>query len=192
MGVYLFLVVVGDLILPTAVQYLIVEPNELQREQPYIQRTIALTRQAFDLEAIDARTFNPQGKLTEADLKANDLTIRNIRLWDERPLLETNRQLQQIRPYYRFPDADIDRYTLETEQTASTPSTPEKLAEPANATERRQVLISARELDYSAVPQQAQTWVNQQSNLYSRLRFYYESSEYSWSWWTTRIFCQRY
>lgn len=164
LGIYLAMVVVGGFILPSAVQYLVVEPNELQREQPYIQRTIALTRQAFDLEAIDARTFNPQGELTEADLKANDLTIRNIRLWDQRPLLETNRQLQQIRPYYRFPDADIDRYTLQTDVATRQPAAPQKPSvleqELVEATERRQVLISARELDYNAVPQQAQTWVN--------------------------------
>ncbi|BAY27081.1 hypothetical protein NIES2100_69020 [Calothrix sp. NIES-2100] len=159
LGIYLLLAVVGDFLLPTAVQYLIVEPNELQREQPYIQRTIALTRRAFDLEAIDARTFNPQGQLTEADIKANDLTIRNIRLWDQRPLLETNRQLQQIRPYYRFPDADIDRYTLQTDtELPAAPANPQQ--KPVENTEQRQVLIAARELDYSAVPQEAQTWVN--------------------------------
>ncbi|RCJ28506.1 hypothetical protein A6770_23535 [Nostoc minutum NIES-26] len=164
LGVYLALVVMGGFILPNAVQYLIVEPNELQRERAYIQRTIALTRQAFDLEAIDARIFNPQGTLTEADLQKNELTIRNIRLWDERPLLETNRQLQQIRPYYRFPDADVDRYTLETDVVERRSAAPQKPPvseqEPTNTTERRQVLIAARELDYSAVPQQAQTWVN--------------------------------
>ncbi|MEH2359920.1 UPF0182 family protein [Nostoc sp.] len=164
LGVYLIMVVAADLVLPTVVQYLIVQPNELQREQPYIQRTIALTRQAFDLEAIDARTFNPQGTLTEANIQNNDLTIRNIRLWDQRPLLETNRQLQQIRPYYRFPDADIDRYTLKTDVTSRRPSAPQKppepQPEPVESTERRQVLIAARELDYSAVPQEAQTWVN--------------------------------
>lgn len=141
---YLFLVVVAGHILPTVVQYLIVEPNELQREEPYIKHTIALTRQAFDLDAVDAQTFNPQATLTKADLTANDLTIRNIRLWDERPLLDTNRQLQQFRPYYRFPDADIDRYSIK-EQPSS---------------QQRQVLVAARELDYSNVPQQAQTWVN--------------------------------
>ncbi|MCC5641596.1 UPF0182 family protein [Nostoc sp. CHAB 5824] len=164
LGVYLVIVVAADVILPAVVQYLIVQPNELQREQPYIQRTIALTRQAFDLEAIDARTFNPQGTLTEADIQKNDLTIRNIRLWDERPLLETNRQLQQIRPYYRFLDADIDRYTLKTDETSRRPSVPQKppepQQEPVESTERQQVLIAARELDYSSVPQEAQTWVN--------------------------------
>ena len=144
---YLILAVSIGTALPTVVQYLVVQPNELERERPYIERTIALTRQAFALNNIDAQSFDPQGQLTQADLRANDLTIRNIRLWDERPLLETNRQLQQIRLYYRFPDANIDRYTFPR-------------PEEANGNEQRQVLISARELDYSAVPQQAQTWVN--------------------------------
>lgn len=162
LGAYFLLVVAGDFVLPELVQYLIVQPNELQREEPYIQRTIALTRQAFDLEAIDARTFNPQGKLTEADIKTNDLTIRNIRLWDQRPLLATNRQLQQIRPYYKFSDADIDRYTLKTDVIARRPASPPQKppAQAIEPTERRQVLLAARELDYSAVPQEAQTWVN--------------------------------
>jgi uncharacterized membrane protein (UPF0182 family) len=147
LSLYSFLLLLGDIIIPATIQSFIVQPNELQREQKYIARTIAMTRQAFALDTIDTLTFNPQGKLTEADIQANDLTIRNIRLWGKEPLLKTNRQLQQIRPYYRFPDADIDRYTIKTPGNSSTP-------------EKRQVLIAARELDYNAVPQQAQTWVN--------------------------------
>jgi uncharacterized membrane protein (UPF0182 family) len=149
LGLYLVLVVIVGVALPTAVQYLVVQPNELAKERPYIQRAIALTRQAFALNNIDVQSFDPQGQLTEADLKANELTIRNIRLWDKQPLLQTNRQLQQIRLYYRFPDADIDRYTIATKTDNNKNS------------DRRQILIAARELDYSAVPQQAQTWVNQ-------------------------------
>jgi uncharacterized membrane protein (UPF0182 family) len=155
--------VVAGMIAPEAVQYLIVQPNELAQERPFIERTIALTRQAFGLEAIESSNFNPQGQLTEADLTANDLTIRNIRLWDQRPLLQTNRQLQQIRPYYRFPDADIDRYTLQADVPARPPATPQNRPAPNSptaSTEQRQVLIAARELDYSAVPQEAKTWVN--------------------------------
>jgi uncharacterized protein len=164
LGVYLLVVLTADFVLPNVVQYLIVQPNELQREQPYIQRTIALTRQAFDLDNIEVQTFNPTGDLTEADIQRNDLTIRNIRLWDQQPLLETNRQLQQIRLYFRFPDADIDRYTLLKEVPAQRPTAPEELTadnlEQENTTERRQVLIAGRELDYTALPEQAQTWVN--------------------------------
>ena len=145
LGLYATIAIATDLILPTVVQRLIVQPNELARERPYIERSIALTRQAFDLENIEIRSFNPQDTLTYADIQANELTINNIRLWDRKPLLDSNRQLQQIRLYYKFPDADIDRYTLHSDSTAS---------------QKRQTFIAARELDYSAVPQQAKTWVN--------------------------------
>lgn len=162
LGLFGMLVIVG-VIVPEAIQYLVVQPNELVQERPFIERTIAFTRQAFGLEAIESSDFNPQGQLTEADLTANELTIRNIRLWDQRPLLETNRQLQQIRPYYRFPDADIDRYPLQTDgatRPAAAAQDRPSPNSPTAATEQRQVLIAARELDYSAVPQEAQTWVN--------------------------------
>lgn len=149
LGMYLLLYCTATLIIPETVQRLVVQPNELAREKPYIQRSIAATRQAFDLENIEVQTFDPQGGLSAADLQRNNLTIRNIRLWDTRPLLETNRQLQQIRPYYKFPDADVDRYTLIKE-----------ISRQSVQTEKQQVLIAARELDYTAVPQQAQTWVN--------------------------------
>ncbi|NJO77489.1 MAG: COG1615 family transporter [Cyanobacteria bacterium RM1_2_2] len=132
--------------LPAITQRLVVQPNELGLEQPYIRRTIAWTRRGFKLDEIDVQTFDPNTNLTAADREANNLTLENIRLWDKNPLLVTNRQLQRIRLYYEFPDADIDRYTLPTED---------------GRTAQQQVLIAARELDYKAVPAAAQTWVNQ-------------------------------
>lgn len=142
----------ATVLIPLAVQRFVVQPNELIQEQPYIRRNIALTREAFNLEPIQVKTFNPQGSLTLADLQKNRPTINNIRLWDTRPLLDTNRQLQQIRPYYRFADADIDRYNLlEESAPAASPSVRTK----------QQVLISARELDYQEVPADAKTWVNE-------------------------------
>jgi uncharacterized membrane protein (UPF0182 family) len=131
---------------PEIIQKLVVQPNEVARESRYIQNNIQLTREAFQLDAIEVQTFNPEGGLTDEVLQRNDETIRNIRVWDTRPLLQTNRQLQQIRPYYRFPSADIDRYNILT-------------ALPKNL-EKRQVIIAARELDYEAVPEAAKTWVN--------------------------------
>jgi uncharacterized membrane protein (UPF0182 family) len=160
LGVYMALVGLVGVAVPMVVQRFGVQPNELAREQLYIQRSIALTRAAFNLESIDVQTFNPEGELTSADLEENDRTIRNIRLWDKRPLLQTNRQLQQIRLYYQFPDADIDRYTLKEEPVASGTEQPTPDSGQRTNAEKQQVLIAARELDYSAVPQQAKTWVN--------------------------------
>ncbi len=160
LGLYLGMSIGTTTILPTIVQAVVVQPNELAREAPYIRTTISLTRQAFGLDHLAAETFNPQANLTEQKIQNNERIVRNIRLWDQQPLLATNRQLQQIRLYYRFPDADIDRYTLTSEAknsiaAANSPSTA------PTATEQQQVLIAARELDYTAVPKQAQTWVNE-------------------------------
>ncbi|KST62103.1 UPF0182 family protein [Mastigocoleus testarum] len=146
-GLFLIVATISSKVLPAVVQQFIVKPNELVRERPFIRRTIELTRKAFNLDSIEVKTFDPQGKLTLKDLQENDLTISNIRLWDTRPLLQTNRQLQQIRPYYKFPDADIDRYTLTKEK--------------GTGSEKQQTIIAAREMDYSGVPQQAKTWVNE-------------------------------
>jgi len=152
LGVFCLAEIAATNLIPLAVQRFIVQPNELVKETPYIRRNISLTREAFKLESIQVETFNPQGNLTYADLQKNRPTIDNIRLWDTRPLLDTNRQLQQIRPYYRFADADIDRYSLLEEA-----NTPAQLGR----SRKQQVLISARELDYDEVPADAKTWVNE-------------------------------
>ncbi|MBD2256873.1 UPF0182 family protein [Pseudanabaena sp. FACHB-2040] len=143
---YLLVAALGTVLLPPLVQRVVVQPNELVREQPYIRNSIALTRNAFDLADIDVEPFNPDGELTYADIEENTLTLDNIRLWDTVPLLESNRQLQQIRLYYEFRDADVDRYPL---------------LNTLGTYDRRQVLVSARELNYEQVPAIAKTWVNE-------------------------------
>ena len=168
LGLYLITNAIAGILLPTVVQRFGVQPNELERERPYIERSIALTRAAFDLDNIEVEIFNPQGQLSAADIAENELTIENIRLWDTRPILQTNRQLQQIRLYYSFPDANIDRYTFLVEpdgerlrQQRQEDFVPVPTPQQENPdTERRQVFIAARELDYSSVPEQAKTWVN--------------------------------
>ncbi|MGB7444837.1 MAG: UPF0182 family protein [Coleofasciculaceae cyanobacterium] len=170
-GLYVAAAVIAGLIVPSTVQRFGVQPNELEREKPYIERSIALTRKAFDLNSIEVKTFDPEGELTSTELAENRLTIRNIRLWDTRPILQTNRQLQRIRPYYEFPDADIDRYTLKAGATGVPPSFEGSESEQENAsspsafsssstTTKQQVLIAPRELDYQDVPEEAKTWVN--------------------------------
>ena len=136
-------------IAPTAWQVLQVEPNELALEEPFIARSIEYTRAAFGLDAIEVTDFEPQENLTTESLAASEPTLENVRLWDSRPLLQTNRQLQQIRSYYNFADADVDRYTIRTDNR-----------DPDAKSKRQQVLIAPRELDYDAVLPEAQTWVN--------------------------------
>ncbi|MEA5464412.1 UPF0182 family protein [Leptothoe sp. PORK10 BA2] len=144
--IYLIIALLSEAVAPWVVQRLVVQPNEFKREKPYIERSIAFTREGFNLTNIQDENFVPKNNLTAEKLSNNDLTVRNIRLWDTRPLLESNRQLQEIRSYYEFVDADVDRYTL---------------TKADGTTERRQVLISARELNSTQLEETAKTWVNQ-------------------------------
>jgi uncharacterized protein len=147
---YLYLIlIILNFCLSIGLELLIVEPNQLSREAPYIKRSITATRDAFNLSKIQPKTLSGKGQLTQSDLENNRLTLDNIRLWDPIPLLKTNRQLQQIRLYYKFPDADLDRYNIQV-----------KAADQSIKKTKQQVLISPRELDYNAVPAEAKTWVN--------------------------------
>jgi uncharacterized membrane protein (UPF0182 family) len=126
---------------PALVQQFRVRPNEIAAEAPYIERNINATREAFGLDGIVERPFPATEDLTAQDVIDNRGTLENVRLWDPAIIEESYRQLQIIRPYYDFTDVDVDRYEI--------------------TDDRRQVLISARELDIYQLAEQAQTWVNQ-------------------------------
>ena len=131
----------GGNIVAGAVQSLYVQPNEFNLEEPYIKQNIKHTLFAYDLNNVDTRDFPVTYDLTINDINKNKATIDNVRLWDWRPLLTTNRQIQLFRTYYEFLDVDVDRYKLDN-----------KL---------RQIMVSPRELDQNQLADKAKTWVNE-------------------------------
>jgi uncharacterized membrane protein (UPF0182 family) len=126
--------------LPILVQKFVVKPNELDKESPYIAYNIDFTRKAYNLNNIKAVNFVINDRLSAEEIKDHDVTIQNIRIWDERPLLQTYRQIQAIRLYYDFNNVDVDRYLINNRY--------------------RQVMLAARELVVNQLPPQAKTWVN--------------------------------
>ena len=130
--------VAGLGIAPALLQSYRVKPNELVYERPYIENNIRMTRQAYALDRIVEKDFAAEDNLNAAALERNNLTIKNVRLWDHRPLLTTYGKLQEIRTYYKFRDVDVARYTLNGEY--------------------RQVTLSARELSYRDLP--SKEWIN--------------------------------
>ncbi|MBA7650955.1 hypothetical protein ES703_58770 [subsurface metagenome] len=139
-GVWIGAVVVFATILPTVVQKLVVKPNELAKESPYIAYNIDYTRKAYNLNKIQEVDFPVSDTLSAKDIEEHNVTIQNIRIWDERPLLQTYRQIQAIRLYYDFNNVDVDRYIINKQL--------------------RQVTLAARELALNQLPPQANTWVN--------------------------------
>ncbi len=132
---HLLLLTIG----PALVQSFLVEPNELERETPFLRHNIEFTRKAYRLDHVDIRSSGARQDVNLAALSRNSETIDNIRVWDWRPLSETFRQLQQIRTYYTFGDVDVDRYRIGGAD--------------------RQVMLAARELSDN-LPPKADTWVN--------------------------------
>ena len=139
-GIYVALYVIGVLLVPVVVEKFFVQPSELALETPYLKNYIAFTRKAYQLDAIQETSYPALADLTPAVLARNEDTIQNIRLWDERPLLQTYQQTQAIRLYYQFYNVGVDRYHLSDGY--------------------HQVMLSTRELS-PELPAQAQTWVNQ-------------------------------
>ena len=134
-----FLVGLLSGIVPSIFQKLIVAPNELAKETPFIKNNIAATRHAFGLDKIEEREISGDKPLTAADITNNNLTIKNVRLWDRAPLLSTFSQIQEIRTYYEFASVDNDRYTIDGEI--------------------RQVMLSLRELASESLPNRS--WINE-------------------------------
>jgi uncharacterized membrane protein (UPF0182 family) len=126
-------------IYPVLMQQFDVQPNELIKERPYIEHNIDFTRRAYGLDHIQELDFGPVADLTAEALADAEPTIKNIRLWDYRPLRDTYAQIQEIRLYYEFVDVDIDRYHLDGTY--------------------RQVTLSAREMATEQL--QSRTWVNE-------------------------------
>jgi hypothetical protein len=132
--------VIGLGVYPALLQTYRVKPNELVFERPYIEHNIRMTRAAFGLDRIEEKEFPADETLDAKALARNEATIKNIRLWDYRPLLRTFAQLQEIRTYYKFVDVDNDRYLINGEY--------------------RQLMLSPRELSYQHLPG-GQNWINE-------------------------------
>ena len=126
-------------IIPSIFQKLVVAPNELVKETPFIKNNIEATRRAYGLDKVEEREIEASKPITASDISANNLTIKNVRLWDREPLLSTFSQIQEIRTYYEFTSVDNDRYMVSGEP--------------------RQVMLSPRELASESLPNK--NWINE-------------------------------
>ena len=126
-------------IYPGAIQQFQVKPSESSKEAPFIQRNIDATRAAYGLDDVKITDYEATISTSAGQLANDAATIANIRLMDPNVLSATFRQLQQIKPYYTFPESlDVDRYTVDGVQ--------------------RDVIVAVRELNIDGNP--SRNWIN--------------------------------
>lgn len=137
------LLVVSSLLIsvvyPGIIQQFQVKPSESSKEAPYIQKNIDATRAAYGLSNVKVTDYQATIATSAGQLSKDAATISNIRLMDPNVLSATFRQLQQIKPYYTFPDSlDIDRYKVNGIQ--------------------RDTVVAVRELNLAGNP--SRNWIN--------------------------------
>ena len=126
-------------IYPGAIQQFQVKPSESSKEAPYIQRNIDATRDAYGLSGVEVSDYQATLTTSAGQLTKDAATIANIRLMDPNVISATFRQLQQIKPYYTFPESlDIDRYIFDGV--------------------KRDVAVAVRELNIAGNP--SRNWIN--------------------------------
>jgi len=139
--VLVYLVMIGLSIIrfyPNLFQLIIVEPQELEREQPYIVDHLQFTRYGYGLEHVERRTAGIEDTGDVTALAGHRDVLEDLRLWDPRTLLVNFRELQTFRAYYDFIDVDVDRYLIDGEL--------------------RPVMIAAREVDTENLPKHSRRW----------------------------------
>jgi uncharacterized protein len=125
---------------PAIYQALRVNPSELTREKPYIQRNIDATQTAYGLKNVAVQTspnyqysatISPSqlgsvvGQPATAQQSYNQRTVANVRLFDPQVpgLLNTVDKYQALRSYYSFNDLDADRYIMNLDGQATETAT---------------------------------------------------------------------
>ena len=139
-GSLIVVALLAGTVYPLIIQNYRVKPNERTKESKYIKYNIDFTRQAYKVNEVQVKPYAADLNLNLEGIRRNSATVRNIRLWDPRPLLNTFQQLQSIRQYYSFSDVDVDRYTVDNVY--------------------RQTMIAGREMLLANLPESARTWVN--------------------------------
>jgi uncharacterized membrane protein (UPF0182 family) len=123
-------VIVGN-IYPALYQALRVNPSELTREAPYIQRNIQATLQAYGLTDVRSvpqfdNTATSDSVLSPAQIDgsspqaaANRQTLANVQLLDPNQVVNTFDKLQSLRTFYSINNLEVDRYQLGSGATSA-------------------------------------------------------------------------
>ncbi len=128
-------------IYPAIVQRFQVEPNQQDAEAEFIQRNIAATLKAYDLEGVETTPYEATVTAEAGALRSDAETTASIRLLDPQIVSPSFRQLEQIRAFYDFPETlSVDRYEINGES--------------------RDTVIAVRELDQSGLDNAQRNWTN--------------------------------
>ena len=131
----------ATLIAASLVQTLVVRPNEMVIEQPYINHNITYTRYAYGINAMAQQEFPLKFNLSGQTVLDNIDIINNLQINDALQTLKVINQTQAFKNYYSFSSANIATYDMNGQRTM--------------------MLVSAREINTDMLDVSAKNYLNQ-------------------------------
>ncbi|MDY0909320.1 UPF0182 family protein [Microbacterium sp. CFBP9034] len=99
---------------PWVVNTFQVQPNRFSLEEPYYQRNVDMTHEAYGVDGLEKQDFQAATDAEAGQLREDAATTAQIRIMDPAIISPTVRQLEQYRGYYQFQDPlDVDRYEID-------------------------------------------------------------------------------
>ena len=133
-------VVIGGAV-PALAEQFTIKPNAIDREAPYIKRSINATRAAYAIDDVQREDYSPNTTATATAIAQESGTVKNARILDPNVLSDTFTQLQQVRTFYRFNSSlDIDQYTVDQQL--------------------QDYIVAVREMDTSRLDDNQKNWLN--------------------------------
>lgn len=129
-GLWAVIALVAGIIYPAAVQSLVVNPNQKDKEAKYIAYNIEATRRALGIDQVVVEEVS-FADLSRAEIADNVAALTDARLLRPVETIRTRFQTDEPLPGTKVTDVDPDRYLIDGVE--------------------RQVIVGARELDLSQV-----------------------------------------
>ncbi|CAL9579569.1 UPF0182 family membrane protein [Streptomyces sp. enrichment culture] len=125
---------------PALVQKFQVQPNEQAKEAPYVEKNLAATREAYDIQGTQVTEYPGKSQTKDKTKLRDDVdAAASVRIMDPNVISPTFQQLQQMRNYYAFPtNLDVDRYAKDGKD--------------------QDTVIGLRELNLAGIPKK--NWIN--------------------------------
>ncbi|MEO5901241.1 MAG: UPF0182 family protein, partial [Ilumatobacteraceae bacterium] len=138
-ALWAIMALVGGIIYPATIQALLVNPNQRDREAPYIDRNVTATRHALGIDAVK-KTAITVGDIDTQNVADGKSSLQNVRLLKSDADMVTRYSTDEgLRAGLTIKDLDIDRYNIDGRE--------------------QQVVLGARELDLANIANK--TWQGQ-------------------------------
>lgn len=104
---------IGAVFCAVTYQAMIVDSDELNNERQYLEYNIDMTKRAYGLDSVEAKSYDGGGAVTSADIPEIRSIADSVDISDTSAILDVYNSEQQLQSEYAFYDADTVPYIID-------------------------------------------------------------------------------